>query len=126
MDPKKQAEKWPFDHCLIPRFTSFRVGTGKDGKELTLHEVKERLVSDQIRNQLIVDDVARSYETGRASFVLTGRKTHVAELGRRLEKRVERVICLIGGMGNREATRIMAGIRAIPPGEFFVMISKDS
>lgn len=126
VDAKKQAENRPFDHCLIPRFTSFRVGTGKDGKELSLHEVKERLVSDEIRNQLIVDDVTRSYETGRTSIVLTGRKNHVADLGRRLEKRVERVICITGGMRDKEATRIMAGIRAIPPGEPFVLISTGS
>ncbi len=126
VDAKKQAQKSPFNHCLIPRFTSFRAGAGKDGKELTLHEIKERLVSDEIRNQLIVDDVVRSYETGRASLVLTGRKAHVADLGKRLQKKVDRVICLTGGMGDKESARIMADIQAIPPGEPFVLVSTGS
>ena len=126
VDAIKQAEKRPFDHCLIPRFTSFRVGTGENGKELNLNEVKDRLVSDEIRNQLIADDVARAYETGRTSIVLTGRKAHVADLGKRLGKKVDRIICLTGGMGGRETARIMADIQAIPTGEPFVLVSTGS
>ena len=126
VDAKKQAEERPFDHCLISRFTSFRVGTGKDGKEPTLNEIKERMVSDEIRNQLIVDDVARAFEMGRTSIVLTGRKSHVADLGKRLKKKVDRVICLTGGMGGRESARIMANIQDIPSGEPFVLVSTGS
>ena len=126
VDAKKQAEKRPFDHCLIPRFTSFRVGTREDGKELNLHEVKGRLVSDEIRNQLIVDDVARGHEAGRTCLVLTGRKAHVAELAKRIEKKVNRVFCLTGGMGDKETARVMAGIQATPPKEPFVIVSTGS
>ena len=126
VDAKKQAEKRPFDHCLIPRFTSFRVGAGKDGKEPTLNEIKERLVSDEIRNQFIVDDVVRAYERGRTSLVLTGRKAHVSDLGKRLAKKVDRVFCLTGGMGDRETARIIGDIQAIPPGEPFVIVSTGS
>lgn len=126
VDAKEQAEKRPFDHCLVPRFTSFRVGTRKDGKELNLHEVKERLVSDEVRNQLIVDDVVRSYEAGRTSIVLTGRKAHVAELVKRLENKADRVFCITGGMRNKETTRIMSDMQAIPEGDPFVLVSTGS
>jgi superfamily II DNA or RNA helicase len=126
VDARKQAEKRPFDHCLIPRFTSFRVGTREDGKELNLHEIKERLVSDEIRNQLIVDDVTRCHEAGRASLVLTGRKAHVAELVKRIEKKVNRVFCLTGGMGDKETARVMADLQVTPPKESFVIVSTGS
>ena len=126
VDAKKQAENRPFDHCLIPRFTSFRVGTREDGKELNLHEVKVRLVSDEIRNQLIVDDVTRCHEAGRTSLVLTGHKAHVAELVKRIEKKVSRVFCLTGGMGDKETARVMADIQVTPPKEPFVIVSTGS
>ncbi|WP_321495503.1 hypothetical protein [uncultured Desulfobacter sp.] len=81
LDAKTQAEKRPFDHYLIPRFTSFRSPPGEDETQLSLQEIKTRLVSDEIRNQLIIDDVVECCEKGRKSLILTGRVSHVAVLG---------------------------------------------
>ncbi len=113
VDAKKQAEKRPFDHCLIPRFTSFRVGTGKDGKEPSLHEVKERLVSDEIRNQLIVDDVVRSYGAGRTCLVLTGRRNHVAEMVKKIEKASNSVTIVSPFVSKKRMLQMVAYFQSI-------------
>ncbi|MDP3432313.1 MAG: DEAD/DEAH box helicase family protein, partial [Bacteroidota bacterium] len=62
-DAKKQAEKRPFDHFLIPRFTSFKVPPRweKEEKDISITELYAEIVSNEIRNQLILDDVVQCF-----------------------------------------------------------------
>ncbi|NDY71467.1 helicase [Desulfobacter hydrogenophilus] len=126
VDAKKQAEKRPFEHYLMPRFTSFKSPPDKDGKQLSLQEIKTCLASDEIRNQLIMDDVLECYEKGRKSLILTGRVGHVAELAAKLRERISNVICLTGGMGDKKTTRVMREINGIEETEPFVLVATGS
>jgi len=126
VDAKKQAEKRPFDHYLIPRFTSFRSPPDEDGRQLSLQEIKNCLVSDEIRNQLIIDDVVECYEKGRKSLILTGRVGHVAELAKKLKDRISNVICLTGGMGDKKTAQVIGEINVIKETEPFVLIATGS
>lgn len=126
VDAKKQAEKRPFDHYLIPRFTSFRSQPEVEGKQLSLQEIKTDLVSDEIRNQLIINDVVECYEKGRKSLILTGRTSHVAELAEKLKDQISNVICLTGGMGNKKTAQVLGEINAIKDAEPFVLVATGS
>jgi len=126
VDAKKQAEKHPFDHYLIPRFTSFRSPPDVEGKKLSLQEIKTSLVSDEIRNQLIIDDVVECYEKGRKSLILTGRIDHVTELVEKLKDQISNVICLTGGMGNKKTAQVIGEINAIKDVEPFVLVATGS
>ena len=101
VDAKKQAEKRPFDHYVIPRFSYFRIPTDKNEKELSIQEIYSELIEDEMRNQLIVDDVVSCYENGRNSLILTERTAHVKILIEKLSERIPDVIALVGGMGNK-------------------------
>ena len=72
-DAKSQAEKRPFDHFIIPRFTSFKVPVwwDKEEKDLSITELYAEIVSSEIRNQQIIDDAIQCYENGRNSIILT-------------------------------------------------------
>lgn len=126
VDAKKQAEKRPFEHYLIPRFTSFRIGSDEDDSEPTIQEIKSHLISDEIRNQLIVDDVVECYQKGRNSLILTGRVAHVDDLGETLKKRIPNVICLKGGMGVKKTANLMEELDSIPDTESFVLVATGS
>lgn len=126
VDAKKQAEKRPFEHYLIPRFTAFRMGPGKDASEPTIQEIKSNLISDEIRNQFIIDDVVECYQKGRNSLILTGRVAHVDDLGGMIKKRIPNVICLKGGMGVKKTSRVMGEINSIPDTESFVLVATGS
>nr|WP_319495302.1 DEAD/DEAH box helicase family protein [uncultured Desulfobacter sp.] len=126
VDAKKQAEQRPFDHYLIPRFTSFRTPPGEDDVQLSLQEIKTGLVSDEIRNQLIIDDVVESYEKGRKSLILTGRVGHVATLAAKLKERISSVITLTGGMGNKKTAQVISEINDIKDTEPFVLVATGS
>jgi superfamily II DNA or RNA helicase len=126
VDAEEQAQKRPFDHHLVPRFTSFKMQPDEDGKELSFQEIKTGLVSDEIRNQLIMDDVLACCEKGRRSLILTGRVAHVEELGKALQQKIPNVICLTGGMGAKKTAQLMGKINAFGDTEPFVLVATGS
>jgi len=107
VDAKKQAEKRPFDHYIIPRFTSLRMPLDKVEKELSIQELYAEITVNEIRNQLIVEDVIKSYENGRNSLVLTERIAHVKSLAKKLSEKIPDVIALTGGMRAKETRRVL-------------------
>ena len=126
VDAKKQAEKRPFEHYLIPRFTSFKIGSDKNDSDPTIQEIKSHLISDDIRNQMIVDDVVECCQKGRHALVLTERVAHVDDLGDMLRQRIPNVICLKGGMGVKKTAILMEELNSIPDTESFVLVATGS
>lgn len=123
VDAKKQAEERPFEHYVIPRFTGLRVSLDKDEKELSIHEIYAEIVSNEVRNQLIVDDVINSYKNGRNSIVLTERTAHVELLAKKISDRIPNVVALTGGMGSKETKETLAKITETPPDKPLTLIA---
>ncbi|MEW6173691.1 MAG: DEAD/DEAH box helicase family protein [Bacillota bacterium] len=123
VDAKKQAEKRPFEHYVIPRFTGFRVPIDKEEKELTIQEIYTEIAANEIRNQLIKDDVVKSYENGRNSLILTERTAHVEQLAKKIGEKIPGVIALTGSMSAQETKKILAKISETPPDEQLTLIS---
>ena len=46
-DAKKQAEKRPFEHYVIPRFTSLRVPLDKNEKDVSIQELYSEIVVNE-------------------------------------------------------------------------------
>jgi len=113
-DAKKQAEKRPFEHYVIPRFTSLRVPLDKNEKDVSIQELYSEIVVNEFRNQLITDDVVRNFESGRNCLVLTERTAHVELLSKKLSERIHEVISLTGGMGVKRTREIMTQISETP------------
>lgn len=109
-DAKKQAAKRPFDHFVIPRFTALRVPMDRDEKDVSIQEHYSFMVGSEMRNQLIVDDVIKSHESGRNCLVLTERTAHVELLAGKLKDRIPEVMTLRGGRGTKEAGEILQRI----------------
>ena len=126
VDAKKQAEKRPFEHYLIPRFTSFKLVPNENQENLSLQDIKAELISDDIRNQLIIDDIVECYKRGRNSLVLTGRVAHVNSLSEMLIKRIPDVISLTGGMGTKKKAEAFEKISSIPVNKPFVLVAIGS
>lgn len=112
VDAKEQAEKRPFDHFVIPRFTGFRAAQDSSDKNLSIQGLYSALVEDEIRNQLIVEDVISCYEAGRHCLVLTERTAHVDVLAKMLSVRIPDVVALKGGLGVKETTELFKQVSA--------------
>ncbi len=122
-DAKKQAAKRPFEHYIIPRFTGLRVPIDKDEREWAIQDIYAEIVSNENRNELIVNDVVRSYENGRNSVVLTERTAHVELLAKKLAEKIPDVISLTGSMGAKEVKRILTKIAEIPPDKQLTLVA---
>ena len=113
-DAIKQAAKRPFEHYIIPRFTSFRVPLDKAEKEITIQELYSEIVVSEMRNQQIIEDVIKCHENGRNCLVLTERTAHVEWIAKELSKSFPDVITLTGGMGSKAATEMRERIADTP------------
>lgn len=122
-DAKRQAEKRPFEHYVIPRFTAFRVPIGIDEKEWSIQDIYAEIVHNEVRNQLIAGDVIRSHENGRNSIVLTERTAHVELLAKKVSEKIPNVIVLTGGMGSKETKEVLAKIDGISPDEPLTLVA---
>ncbi|KNY24750.1 phospholipase D-like domain-containing protein [Pseudobacteroides cellulosolvens] len=122
-DAKKQAEKRPFEHYVIPRFTSLRVPLFEDEKNVTIQELYSEIVINEVRNQMIVDDVVNCYESGRNCIVLTERTAHVEWFVKKLNEKIPNVISLTGGMGVKETRETMKRIEDIPTDINLVLVA---
>ena len=111
-DAKKQAEKRPFEHYIIPRFTSFKVPTWweKEEKDHSITDLYTEIVKDEMRNQLLIDDVIKCHAKGCNCIILTERTSHVEWLTKELGKRIPEVIPFMGKMGTKEKRESMTRI----------------
>lgn len=110
-DAKKQAELRPFDHCIVPRFTSFRIPVFEE-KEITISGLYAALVDDETRNQQIISDVVQCFNDGRNCLLLTERTAHVESLTNELQKHIPNVCAITGGQNakaSREALLLISG-----------------
>ena len=113
-DAKKQAEKRPFEHYIVPRFTSFRIHklNELEEKEWTIQELYKEIVTNEIRNQQIVDDVLACCQEGKNCIVLSERIEHVKILTGMLSNKIPDIISVTGGMGAKSTRETMRKIAA--------------
>ena len=122
-DAKKQAEKRPFDHFVIPRFTALRVPFDKDEKDVSIQEHYSMMVESEMRNQLIVDDVIKSHQSGRNCLVLTERTNHLELIAGKLREKISEVMTLRGGRGTREIMEIFKSISDTPADKQLTLVA---
>ncbi|MFT4580168.1 MAG: superfamily II DNA or RNA helicase [Nitrospinales bacterium] len=125
VDAKLQAEKRPFNHCVIPRYTKFCVSTAVTEKyeRPPIQTVYAELSNDEARNQMILDDVLRAVGAKRSPVILTERKEHVAFFAKRLRKTVKNIIILQGGMSTKERRAVMKKLESIRDDEDRILIA---
>ena len=122
-DAKKQAEKRPFEHYIIPRFTSLRVPLGKNEEDLSIQELYSDIVGNELRNQFIINDVLKNHKNDRNCIVLTERTAHVELLVEKLRKEIPGVIALTGGKGTKETREILSRIAETPPDQHLTLVA---
>jgi superfamily II DNA or RNA helicase len=122
-NPKKQAENRPFDHYIVPRFTSFRVPLDREGEDVSIQELYAELMDNDFRNQQIIQDILKNYHQGRSCLVLTLRTAHVKSLADKLKEDVPDVITLIGGMGKKSTQEAFQRITDTPANKNIILVA---
>ncbi|MBN2810179.1 MAG: DEAD/DEAH box helicase family protein, partial [Deltaproteobacteria bacterium] len=122
-NPIKQAEKRPFDHYIVPRFTALRTPFDRDEKDLSIQDLYAEITDNNFRNQQIVEDVLKNYSQGRNCIILSLRTAHVELLAARLMAEVPEVIILMGGMGKSLTQQAFQALADIPADKNFILVA---
>ena len=122
-NPKKQAEKRPFDHYIVPRFTSLRVPLDIDEQEVSIQQLYTEIMGNDFRNQQIIDDVLNNYHQDRNCIILSLRTAHVESLAKRLKEKVPDVFALMGGMGKKATREIFQSIADTPADRNIILVA---
>ena len=120
VDAREQAEKRGFEHYLVPRFTNTRYHS--EGKP-SITDIYKKLSENEMRNNMIVSDVADALKSGRNPIVLTERREHVALLAEQLSCYCKNVIQLVGTASAKERRETLERLEAIPTNESVVIIA---
>jgi superfamily II DNA or RNA helicase len=89
-----------FTQKVIPRFTSFTLPeVPAETPPLAIQDVFHQLWTDEKRNILIVNDIAKAYDEGRECLVLSERLEHLSVIREQLQNRADNLFMLTGGMG---------------------------
>jgi superfamily II DNA or RNA helicase len=123
VDAKVQADKRPFDHFIIPKFTSFKKPLSQDEKDWPITQIYGSIAGDVLRNQQIVKEVLKSLSEGRTPLVLTERAEHVKTLSEQLGKECANVISLIGSASQKEKREIMQKLSALSKEEPLIIVA---
>ncbi len=119
-DVKSQMAKQSFDRFLIPRFTSYN-SILED--RLSIATLYKYLSEDEIRNNLIVEDICKAVNTRRTPIILTNRTAHVSVLAEKLKDSIKNVISLTGAGTTREKREAMQRLQTIPDSEQLVIVA---
>lgn len=120
VDAKTQAEKHPFEHFLIPCFTSFRK-TYPEGTKMP--QIYKDLEESELRNRRIADDICAAVQEGRTPIVLTERREHVLTLARILRGKADHIVCLTGAATAKERRASVDTLENIPDEQSLVVLA---
>jgi superfamily II DNA or RNA helicase len=120
---KLQAQRRPFEHFVVPRFTSFRVPIEKDDAQMPIQDLYNDVCQNETRNNMIVEDVLQAIADGRVPLVLTERKAHVELLSNAIKEKFPNVITFVGGRSAKNRRLLVDKVERIPAEQQFVIVA---
>lgn len=122
VDAKAQAEKRPFVHAVIPRFTEFAQPLA-DEHPWKITDAYAAMQTDEERNRKIISDVLDVITTGRTPLVLTERYDHAKLLAELLTAKGQRVVLLSGKGTAKEKQELLQELARIPADEPLTLVA---
>ena len=122
VDAKVQAEKRPFDHAVIPKFTSFAQPV-TDEVPWKITDAYAAMQVNEERNGKIVADVLAAVTEGRTPIVLTERYDHAKLLAEILREKSRNVVLLSGKGTAKEKRETQQGLSQIPADEPLILVA---
>ncbi len=115
VDARRQAELRPFRHRVIVRKTEFEITRlSQEEPDPVIQNIYSAMISDEVRNAMIIADVVSSVNAGRSPVIITERKEHLNSIAEKLAETFSNVIVLQGGMGVKQRRAMMTRLEDIP------------
>ncbi len=116
---QEKAELQNIDHYIYPRFTSLV----NMGKEWNINEAYKAVITNEIRNKMIINDAAKCIENKRTPLIITKFREHAELLKNILEGTADNIFLLQGGRGNKERENIRTMLRNVPKTETLIVVA---
>ena len=123
---KQMNEQQNFSHYFIPRFTSFHYVEDDMTSKSTNPSINiyfENLVSNQARNDLIIEDIKSSVKNGRTPLILSERIEHLNYLYEKLDGAAKNVILITGKGTQKQKKELLENLRAVPQEESLIILA---
>lgn len=111
VDAKQQAEKRPFSHIMIPRFTGTRFHIDENSKVPAIGQYYDQIMQDDLRNDQIIEDVLENIKENRNCLLLSERTRHVQRLAESLRAQDKTVHVLLGGQTNARMKQQLTALK---------------
>lgn len=107
---KAESVDQQIDHfILIPRLTRFVCEWSENSK---IHDIWPKLIGDEQRNQLIVDDIVKVVDLGRFPIILTERRGHLEILANKLRNKLDHLVVLYRGLKPKKRKEMIKKLSA--------------
>jgi len=119
---KQRAEAQGIRHLVYPRFTR-TVNPYKYGEKIHPNDAYELLRNNDVRDQLIVNDVIQCIPNGRTPVVLSKYTEHAERLYDRLKDAADHVFLFMGTIKKKEQKALRAKLLEVDPKESLILIA---
>jgi len=109
---KEQRKGAAIVHRVVPRVTGFHLS--ENASEAGIQALYAELASDEVRNDLIFNDVLQNLEEGRSPLLLTERTDHLECFEQRFRKFAKHVVILRGGLARKARRGVAAQLASVP------------
>lgn len=76
-----------------------------------IYDVWSKLIADEERNQLIINDVVTALDEGRFPLILTERREHLEKLSKLLKDKADFIAILYGGLKKKSAREVFERLK---------------
>ena len=123
---KEQAKQQGIPRLLYPRFTHVVAPRGMMKDEKNPNEAYSILRDNDLRDQMIIQDIKECIKKKRTPVVLSKYVNHCKKLYKQLEGVADSVFLLIGSQSKKENNHIVELMKSVPEDKTMILVATGS
>ncbi len=123
---KEKAKAQGIDHLVYPRFTPIVIPRGVITKKMHPNEAYDIIRDNEMRDDIIIDDIKECVSVGRTPVVLSRYKEHSQKLYERLKDYADHVFLMTGNNSKKEHKNILEQLHQVDVQETVILIATGS
>ena len=123
---KEKAKAQGIEHLVYPRFTPIVAPRGVIKEKMHPNEAYDIIRNNEMRDDLIVEDIKECVSAGRTPVVLSRYKEHSEKLYERLKNYANHVFLMTGNNSKKEHRKILEKLHEIDEKETLILVATGS
>ena len=123
---KEKAKSQGIEHLVYPRFTPVVAPRGIIKEKMHPNEAYDIIRNNEIRDDLIIEDIKECVAAGRTPVVLSRYKEHSEKMYERLKDYANHVFLMTGNNSKKEHKKILEQLHEVDAKETLILIATGS